>query len=105
MKAPKSLKDYPKLVRPTKAQVEVNYNKYLLIPYEMGEIMQVAPHAEQIRSTKYDHTFQYAKPTMTDDQFRLRYVVVYRKDPETGKRDKKYVIDWSNVELLTPKTK
>lgn len=101
MKAPKSLKDYPKLVRPTKEQVNEGYNKHLLIPYELGEIMQVAPAAEQVRNKEYDHTFQHTKKFMTDEQFRQRYVVVLRKNPETGKRDKKYVINWKGVELLT----
>lgn len=67
------------------------WNKYLLKPYEKGEIVKVAPFEEQVSSPSVG-----TEP----EQFRKRYVVIYRKD-EQGKWTLKYTQGWESFDLLT----
>ena len=69
------------------------WNKYLLKPYEKGEIVKVAPFEEQVSHPSVDST-------PDPEQFRKRYVVVYRKDEE-GKWTLKYTQGWESFDLLT----
>lgn len=66
-------------------------NKYLLKPYEKGEIVKVAPFEEQV---------SHPSVGLTPEQFRKRYVVIYRKD-EQGKWKLKYTQGWESFDLLT----
>lgn len=65
-------------------------NKYLLKPYKKGEIVKVAPFEEQV---------SYPSGS-TSEQFRKRYIVIYRKDEE-GKWTLKYTQGWESFDLLT----
>lgn len=66
------------------------WNKYLLKPYGKGEIVKVAPFEEQA-----------SHPSVGEpEQFRKRYVVIYRKD-EQGKWTLKYTQGWESFDLLT----
>ena len=67
------------------------WNKYLLKPYEKGEIVKVDQFEEQV-----SHPSVVSSP----EQFRKRYVVIYRKDEE-GKWTLKYTQGWESFDLLT----
>lgn len=67
------------------------WNKYLLKLYEKGEIVKVAPFEEQV---------SHPSVGSTPEQFRKRYVVIYRKDEE-GKWTLKYTQGWESFDLLT----
>lgn len=68
-----------------------SWNKYLLKPYEKGEIVKVAPFEEQV-----PHPSVRTEP----EQFRKIYVVIYRKD-EQGKWTLKSTQGWESFDLLT----
>lgn len=67
------------------------WNKHLLNPYKKGELVKVAPFEEQV-----SHPIVGSTP----EQFRKRYVVIYRKD-ENGKFTLKYTQGWKSFDLLT----
>lgn len=69
------------------------WNKYLLKPYTEGEIVKVAPYEEQV---------PHPTTKLTNEKFRGRYVVVYRKDVD-GKWTLKYTEGWEIFDLLKKK--
>ena len=47
MLAPKKIKDYPKFLRCNDIIKTWGWNKHLLIPWNVGELVKVAPESEQ----------------------------------------------------------
>ena len=91
MIAPKKIKDYPKFLRCNKIVKEWSWNKHLLMPWNVGELVKVAPESEQ-------HSSPYVGSK--DEVFRKTYVVIYRKDEE-GKFTKKQTAEWRQFDLIT----
>lgn len=89
MKAITTKENLPKFLVVNAEAPSKPWNKYLLKPYEKGEIVKVAPFEEQVSSVG-----------STAELFRKRYVVVYRKDDE-GKWMLKYSQGWESFDLLT----
>lgn len=91
MKAIISKEKLPKFLVVNDEPEKMAHNKYLLKPYEKGEIVKVAPFEEQI---------SHPSVGMEPEKFRKRYVVIYRKD-EQGKWTLKYTQGWESFDLLT----
>lgn len=90
----------PKFLIVNEVPEKYSYNKYLLKPWKKGELVKVAPFEEQVRNSKFDHTFKYVVPETDPDYFRKRYVRVIRKD-ENGEWTLKYAAGWEIFDLLT----
>ena len=89
MKAITDRKSWPKFLKVRGAVVkEMNYNKYLLKPWEAGELVKVVPYEEQKSSVN-----------TPAEEFRKRYVNVIRKDSE-GKWTLHYNWVWDLFEPL-----
>lgn len=82
---------YPKFLRVNNVNPSLSWNKYLLKPYEVGEVVKVAPIEEQ---------FPARKDMMPLQLFRQKFVKVYRKD-ESKEYKLPYVASWETFELLT----
>lgn len=85
-----SFEKYPRFLRCNNIQPSRKYNQYLIHPYTEGEVVKVAPITEQHSSV----------PDKSDDDFRKRWVKIYRKD-ENGNYVLPYVAEWAIFELLT----
>lgn len=93
MIAPKSTREYPKYLRCNEIVKYWPWNKYLSYPWQIGELVMVAPEAEQ-------HSCKYVGSP--DKVFRKSYVVVYRKD-ESGRFTRKQTADWRQFDLISSK--
>ena len=91
MIAPKKIKDYPKFLRCNEIVKGWGWNKHLLMPWNVGELVKVAPESEQ-------HSSPYVGSK--DEVFRKTYVVIYRKDKE-GKFAKRQTAEWRQFDLIT----
>lgn len=93
MIAPKKVKEYPKFLKCNDIVKYWTWNKYLPIPWKIGELVKVAPESEQ-HSSKYVGS--------NDSTFRKIYVVVYRKD-KNGKFTIKQTAEWRQFNLINSK--
>lgn len=82
---------YPKFLKCNEVVKGWSWNKYLLMPWEPGELVKVAPEDEQ---------HSYPLVNSSDEKFRKRFVVVYRKDKE-GKFTAKNTAVWEQFDILT----
>lgn len=83
--------EYPKFLKCNETIKTCNWNKYLLRPWVIGELVKVASEEEQ---------HSHPKVGSSDDVFRRKYVVVYRKD-DNGKFTIKHTAEWRQFDLLT----
>lgn len=67
-------------------------NKYLMKPYERGELVKVAPFEEQKGKDE----------SVSEEWFRKRFVVIYRKD-DCGKWTLRYIQSWKYFDFLKHK--
>lgn len=88
MKAITNEKEWPKFLRVNDHFKNISWNKYLLKPWEKGELVKVLPISEQIPSTD-----------MSVEHFRKQFVRVIRKD-ENGQWTLKYTWGWEIFEPL-----
>lgn len=82
---------YPKFLKCNQIVKGWSWNKYLPKPWEVGELVKVAPESEQHSCP------EVGSP---DDKFRKTYVVVYRKDAQ-GKFTIKNTAEWNQFDVLT----
>lgn len=82
---------YPKFLKCNDVVKSWSWNKYLPMPWEPGELVKVAPEEEQ-----HSHPLVGS----SDEKFRQRYVVVYRKDKK-GKFTVKNTAEWLQFDNLT----
>ena len=98
MKAITELSKMPKFLQIGKWQIDQSYNKYLPMPYRLGEVVKVQPAEFQKPNHDYDHMTPRVNPTRTD-WWRERYVAILRKDV-SGKFACSCVVPWSAVNFL-----
>ena len=91
MKAITKEKEWPKFLKVNNNVKNIFWNKHLLKPWKIGEIVKVMPFNEQIPSTN-----------ITVEQFRKQFVKIIRKD-DKGQWNLKYTWGWEIFELLTRK--
>lgn len=92
MKAVLQEQGFPKMLRVSEEVNKKSYNKYLLQPFKVGEIVKVKPFNEQ-------------KPSVdgkTKKDFLRQFVCVIRKD-STNNCNLNYIITWDILEPLTKK--
>lgn len=90
MKQPKI---YPKFLKCDEIINTWSWNKHLLKPWTVGELVKVADESEQ-----------HSNPLVgsSDEKFREQYVVVYRKD-ENGRFTIKNVGEWRQFDKINKK--
>jgi hypothetical protein len=86
-----SIDKYPKFLKCNDIIKKCSWNKYLPHPWVSGELVKVASEDEQ-----------HSHPCVgsSDEFFRRRYIVVYRKD-DNGKFTIKQTAEWRQFDLLT----
>ena len=94
--------DLPKFLMVNNKIEKRNYNKYLLTPYAVGEIVKVASPEQQVRCKALDDYFKFVKPNDDISWFKQRYVVIYRKDKD-GKFSHKCSDSWEIFDYLKRK--
>ena len=92
MKAVLQEQGFPKMLRVSEEVNKKSYNKYLLQPFRVGEIVKVVPFAEQ----------QSTVEGKTKMEFLRQFVAITRKDNQ-GNWALHYTSTWDILEPLTKK--
>lgn len=92
MKAVLQEQGFPKMLRVSEEVVKKSYNKYLPVPFKVGELVKVVPFKEQ-------NSVVEGKTKM---DFLRQFVKVVRKDNQ-GNWVLHYDITWDILEPLTKK--